>query len=74
VDTYSGFVFGEALRTECWGCGRAVSAPPEQMAYGEAVEVDCPHCQTSHYFAEDADGNLHVTEAVREDGTLLHMH
>jgi hypothetical protein len=51
-----------------------IKAVPEEEEDAEAVEVVCPKCLTTHFYAEDADGRLVVTEAVRSDGSVIHVH
>jgi|GEM_PF-3476740 len=71
METY--FHYGAAIRLVCWGCGHEVCALPEQLINDTALEVDCPECETEHFFTEDADGNLGVAEAVSAFGLVLHM-
>jgi hypothetical protein len=59
---------------KCWQCGYVIKAEPEVGEEFEEVELVCPKCQTTHIYAEDANGNLVVAEAVRSDGKVIHVH
>jgi hypothetical protein len=59
---------------ECWSCGYVIKAAPEVGDELEDVELVCPMCLTTHIYTEDADGNLVVSEAVRSDGKVIHVH
>lgn len=59
---------------KCWQCGYIIRAEPEVGEELEAVELVCPRCQTTHVYSENADGRLIVAEAVRSDGSVIHVH
>ncbi|MGD2080331.1 MAG: hypothetical protein PVJ36_04270 [Nitrospirota bacterium] len=59
---------------DCWVCGYAIEAVPEEEEEAEDIEVVCPKCLTKHIYTEDADGNLVVTQAIRSDGRVITPH
>jgi hypothetical protein len=59
---------------ECWQCGYVIKAEPEEGDERDDIELVCPRCLTTHIYSEDADGNLVVAEALRSDGSVIHVH
>jgi hypothetical protein len=59
---------------KCWQCGYVIKASPEEGDELDDIELVCPKCLTAHIYTEDADGNLVVAEAVRSDGSVIHVH
>ncbi|MFC1770122.1 hypothetical protein ACFLZI_03610 [Nitrospirota bacterium] len=60
----------------CWVCKQTLSIVPDfsfdpEDEQGVDIITTCPECLTQHLHSEDEDGNLHITKAIKTDGTRL---